>query len=118
MKMKWMMAGLILGMAAGCAHLPQSVQMQDGEIEGYRAMALRALNAPEAWQQHQILMTFVERPVDVNRKAWFDIKAGSPPIISVWIPTTETNRANAFVVFEFDHWTHSLKGISLGSLNH
>jgi hypothetical protein len=81
-------------------------------------MALRALNSPAAWRQHQILMTFAERQVDVNRKAWFDIRAGNPPIISVWIPTTETDRANAFVVFEFDHSTHTLRGIGLGSLNH
>lgn len=105
-------------MAAGCAHLPQSVQMQDGEVEGYRVMAFRALNSPDAWRQHQLLMTFEERQIDLNRKTWFDIRPGTPPIVSVWVPTTETNRSNPFVVFEFDHSTHTLKGIGLGSINH
>lgn len=115
--MKWMMAGLMLIIAAGCAHLPQSVLFQDGDIEGYHAMALRALNSPEAWRQHQVLMTFTERHVDTSRKTWFDIKAGDPPTVTFWIPTTETNRVNPFVVCEFDHSSHTLKSIALGSVN-
>lgn len=118
MTMKWLVAGLILGMASGCACLPQSVQMHDGEIEGYRAIALRALNSPDVWHQHQLLMPFVEREVDSSRKIWFDIRAGTSPVISVWVPTTETNRINPFVVFEFDHSSHTLKRIALGSVNH
>lgn len=118
MNMRWMMAGLILSMVAGCAHLPQSVQFQEGEIEGYHAMAVRALNSPEAWRKHQVLMTFTERHVDTSRKTWFDIRAGDPPTVTVWIPTTETDRINPFVVFEFDHSAHTLKGIGLGSVNH
>ncbi len=116
--MKWIAAGLILGLASGCAHLPQSVQMQDGEIEGYHAMALRALNSPDAWHQYQLLTPFAERQVDTGRKAWFDLRPGTPPVVTVWIPTTETNRTNPFVVFEFDHSTHTLNGVALGSLNH
>jgi hypothetical protein len=118
MKMKWMLAGLVLIGVGGCAHVPQSIQIQEGEIDGYRSVALRALNSPEAWRQHQQLMTFVERPVDANRKTWFDIQPGNPPIVTVWVPTVETNRINPFVVFRFDHSTHTLKGIALGSINH
>ncbi len=118
MMMKWMMAGLILSLAAGCAHPPQSVELQDGEIESYQAMALRALNSPGAWRQHQALMTFTERKVDANRKAWFDIRPGAPPIVTVWIPTTETDRTNPYVVFVFNHWTHALQAVTLGSINH
>ena len=92
--------------------------MQDGEIESYRAMELRVLDSPEAWRQHQLLMTFVERQVDASRKASFDITPGNLPTLTAWVPTTETNRTNPFVIFVFDRWTHALKGIALGSLNH
>jgi len=91
--------------------------MHDGELDGYREFALRALNSPDAWQTHQVSMTFVERQVDPNRKIWFDIRPGSPPLVTVWVPTVEPHRMNPFVVFEFDHSTHTLKGIALGSIN-
>ena len=116
--MKWIVAGLILGLASGCAHLSQSVQIREGEIEGYHAMALRALNSQDAWHKHQLLMPFVERQVDSSRKAWFNIRAGTPPIMTVWVPTTETNRPNPSVVFEDGHSAETLKGIALGTEDH
>ena len=112
------MTWLSLIMLAGCAHKPQSVQLQAGDIERYHAMALHALSAPEVWGQHHVVMPFTERNVDDSRKVLFNIMIGHPPIVAVWIPTTETNRINPFVVFEFDHASHELKTIGLGSSSH
>ena len=118
MKLILFIVTLSIGLS-GCATAPKSVRITDGELAGYRDIAIKALGSPLAWRKHNsALSTFVDRSVDPSREIWFDVTPGDPPCVMVWVPTEETNRPGPFVVFEFDQWSHGLKSIAEGSLIH
>ena len=115
MNNKFSLLCLLAVFMAGCASVPKSHIVTDGEVEAYRARALKALASPKDWSKESVLLQFKKREVDLSRKLWYDF---TPVVVTVWVPTIEPDRRNSFVCFEIDRSSRELSRISLGNISH